>query len=392
MKKMKLLTSLTSLGALIVATPIVATSCSKSTDVETNDFDLVLAQNFTGKIAQGGRIDLSFFCSKDQEMVEVDSLVATSDNANVSCSTSVVYYACGVSIEATLSAKIGTKFSVSIEAKNTLTNKKATKTFNMTVVEHDYQIETIAPADKVEIKNVNDTNGLPSTVALFQLTDAGNYNYNFWNSIKYLYVSMRATIETDIYNCKTNKLVTDGSVQAKVVATDISYYVFGPSYLPVRFYALSNALPGEYKAQMTIKIDGIELASTDMNFNVVPGVDVPTADLTNCSFGFSSISKALLPGDVYYPVDITDIAEDATLKLNITPEPLESEEVTYAVEAYGITKTLPDNVKFDETDANMLIIPADTISDELQNFQCKVTISVNGVKQASILLDVREDI
>ena len=150
-----------------------------------------------------------------------------------------------------------------------------------------------------------------------------------------------------------------------------------------------TAISGKYSVEGNLKVKGMSLCSTTMNFTLIPSVKAEAVE--NCTY--IPLAKAqLLSGEKIHHTTITDATAAAALQFSIVPIALEEEEVTYKVEPYGITKELPEGVEFDNEIENQLNIPEDTITYEiLPYFQCKVTIFVNGFEQATIILGVSKE-
>ena len=257
MKKIKLISSLTSLFAIAVATPIVATSCSNNQT--TNKIELHNYHNID-KVAIGDYACDLVYITKNGVIQPIRELtVKSSDEKVISVSAqagvggpSTEYYIIisGVDAEAT------DRVVITITATD----------YNNNTVEVDYDVTAVEPEYEISmpktIGNVNYGNALASTEVPLIIKNSGNWTNNITE--EQIEVTFKDADGED---------VTDAFTALVQVPSDIIN--FDPYYIIIQIN--TDALPkfGEYEMEVVVTDeDGEEIFNQASKFNLVDGFDI----------------------------------------------------------------------------------------------------------------------
>ena len=169
MKKIKLLTTLSSLGVVAAATPIVATSCTTNSSLE------LVAEGLNDKVAIGGYMYAKFYLTLNGEMQTIKSVSAKSSNENIIVNfeseiEEIVYnYYADLTVR-TIDGitEVGDKTTIDLEIVDVFENV-VRKSINVEVVEPDVKV-----TDLVTYGNVHYGDATYQYEGSFYVTNAGN--------------------------------------------------------------------------------------------------------------------------------------------------------------------------------------------------------------------------
>ena len=336
MKKTKLIILLSSIAT---ATPIIATSCSSSSDtIQIN------AVGLNNKVALGGKIcaTLSLSVNNETQTIANANAFSSIQGLSVMCTAKKKdnkynYYA-----DLTISAT-GADLEIGDQATITYTltdvyNRSVTKTLNVTVVNNDYQVSDIET-----FNNVSYGNSAPKFEAWYYVTNANN-----WVD--------KSTVDFD--NATNFEIYDEDEID---VTDQFTIQSFGPTSTqtnsPFYFTVVpTTAAEGEYT----------------LDFNLNTTETIPT-HITDQSFKFKVVNGFNVVQDTNTTWDsanttlyVNSVNEDASATFTIAnlESPYTEEDVTYSFKSTPIW-----GIKIDQDSGNV------TISKEIApNVSQQVTI------------------
>ena len=289
MKKLKLISSLTSISALVAATPVVATSCSNKEEA-SSELKLKLSNKPTKVVAGSptGNALLYSFLTKDDSIQHVKNVVATSSEPEK------------ISVDLPIGSDDVTL--ISINGQNAAKDDKATITIKATdlndkvyeekfeVTASDAEYEAFIPTS---INDVPYGDTMPWTQIPVYITNAGNWSCDLNPS--------NGDFAVQILN-DNDENVTANFYAGVSSAPGVGDW-FEPYYILVRPKVANKPALGEYQFHLTITPTGASEAILDetLRFNLVNGFNKgPSAgSSTYWTWNTSSLDDYTIPPTLY---------------------------------------------------------------------------------------------
>ena len=397
MKKSKIIASLSSLGVVASAAPIVATSCTSS---QQGPFSLDLTTKLNNKIAYNSTAKTDFTAvDKNHNIVKLENVIATADNAGIRIltmrlTTASTSKSWTLEIVATANVSVGEKFTYNIEAYDQDHNKVNYKQ-EMTVVNHDYKMTLVGNSPIAYVNQygmhpylMTDPNGVNGFIAI---TDAGNIAWDVLNKIGTGSGELiwAGKLNADIFDSNGDVVVNDKEDLYSGIAISLFHDLNDTDapenpYIRYTITAYSNPnidpILGEYT--LKVSIPWIEETSLSFKFTVKPGMHIEGYSGNNITIWQESLFNC-----ENFIAGVLNIDLLTEFKFRLAPGIKRTDTLEYKFVPYGDTKELPNGMGFgtiDQTDNScMLYVPANALKNINDYFQFKVIAYVNNNERAS---------
>ena len=365
MKKIKLITTLSSLTAIATATPIIATSCSNSTSKGIQ----LAAQGLNNKVAKGGSINAQLSLTLDGELQTLKSISASSTNNDLPVTftvdqTDVVYnQVANLTIDATSTKlAIGDTATINYELVDVFGNK-VTKAINVEVVDDDFALSKIVTFGKAHYGDAT-----PDFNACFNITNAGN-------NVQETDFPPSYFIEK-VYDSENNDVTSDFSISGYGPGSGATCKPTTPYSFPVKPAAGKNPEYGKYTLVFTARKStsgGTEtIGEQTIKFELENGFNFDSAAISNAVYDKETATLAVN--------SLANVDAVATFELAFAESPYHTE-----MAEYSFAKTPIEGISI-EKNTGIITISKDIIQTVLT--QVTVVAKIDGKVKAELPLTI----
>ena len=414
MKKTKIIASLTTLGAVAVATPIVATSCSTT---QSGPFNLYFTNKLSNQIAvKSSAITYFTAVGKSNQSIGLQNVVASTNVAGVTASAEKLESTWKLSVTTDATVSVGTSFTLTVKA-TAESGEVITLSQQMSVVTQNYELSLVDEDPTVCLNQNINAYQTPSKVAseqvavsgFMKLTDEGNIA---WETLGKMQTDSNLVAQgsDEPFYCQiydsNGSLICNGNGAYTGIWLNIYYdsTTSAPNQ-PYFRYSLcaesSSVMPelGEYTARISlVKLQDwypADLATLQFKFKIVDGLKIEKqkADQSESSANCEVKQKSLYSGYEFVE-NIKDIQKATAIKFTPFPAIKWNDKIDYKVTPYGYTKELPLSIGFskinDDDNSVILYTPANLLKTDTDTVQFKVTAYVNGKEKAHAIFTAQK--